>query len=98
MKDKITLSVTGKKDLYLSMSTFALSSLRWRKYDVYSTKQRLPSSPSVNRGSMIQSATTRSGLMATLSSDRNRHGGGVLVYVKDGLAFNQRPDLEVEGC
>ena len=35
---------------------------------------------------------------SVLRRDRNRHGGGVLVYVKDGLAFNRRPDLEVEGC
>ena len=34
---------------------------------------------------------------SVLRRDRNRNGGGVLVFIKDGLAFNRRPDLEVDG-
>ena len=29
--------------------------------------------------------------------DRDRHGGGTLLYVKDSIAFNRRKDLELEG-
>jgi hypothetical protein len=32
-----------------------------------------------------------------LRQDRNRHGGGVLFYIRDGLAFNHRPELSVVG-
>ena len=32
-----------------------------------------------------------------LRRDRNRHGGGVLLYIRDSLAFNRRQDLELEG-
>ena len=29
--------------------------------------------------------------------DRNRNGGGVAMFIKDDIAFNTRPDLEVDG-
>ena len=29
--------------------------------------------------------------------DRNRHGGGVAMYIRDSIAFNPRPDLAVDG-
>lgn len=32
-----------------------------------------------------------------LRRDRNRHGGGVMLLIKDGLAFNPRPDLHEHG-
>ena len=34
---------------------------------------------------------------STIRRDRNRHGGGVLLYVKDGISYNTRPDLQEEG-
>ena len=32
-----------------------------------------------------------------LRKDRDRHGGGVLLYIKDSLAFNMRNDLDADG-
>jgi hypothetical protein len=34
---------------------------------------------------------------STVRRDRDRHGGGVLLFVKDDVAFNPRPDLSEGG-
>ena len=34
---------------------------------------------------------------SVVRQDRNRQGGGVLLYIRDGIAFNLRPDLAVKG-
>ena len=34
---------------------------------------------------------------SVIRRDRNRHGGGVLLYVRSGIAYDLRPELEVDG-
>ena len=32
----------------------------------------------------------------TIRKDRNRHGGGVMMYIREGIDYKERPDLEHE--
>ena len=34
---------------------------------------------------------------SVVRKDRDRHGGGVLLYISDGVAFNPRPELSEDG-
>ena len=45
----------------------------------------------------VQDAEIEVNGYSIVRADRNRQGRGVLLYIRDGIAFNPRPDLSVEG-